>query len=93
VTEEELEQRIEKARIDRDTRFYLQKQPISMLPNSICNLSNLTDLNLYCNSLTNLPTNIGNLSNLTSLEAMTSAEAAITWVNHGIHPDEFIVQT
>jgi leucine-rich repeat protein SHOC2 len=25
--------------------------------------------------------------------AMTSAEAAITWVNHGIHPDEFSVQT
>jgi leucine-rich repeat protein SHOC2 len=24
---------------------------------------------------------------------MTSAETAITWVNHGIHPDEFIVQT
>jgi leucine-rich repeat protein SHOC2 len=24
---------------------------------------------------------------------MTSAEAAITWINHGIHPDEFAVQT
>jgi leucine-rich repeat protein SHOC2 len=24
---------------------------------------------------------------------MTSAEAAITWVNHGIHPNEFAVQT
>jgi leucine-rich repeat protein SHOC2 len=24
---------------------------------------------------------------------MTSAEAAITWVNHGIHPDEFAIQT
>jgi leucine-rich repeat protein SHOC2 len=24
---------------------------------------------------------------------MTSAEAAITWVNQGIHPDEFAVQT
>jgi leucine-rich repeat protein SHOC2 len=24
---------------------------------------------------------------------MTSAEAAITWVNHGVHPDEFAVQT
>ncbi len=24
---------------------------------------------------------------------MVSAEAAITWVNHGIHPDEFAVQT
>jgi leucine-rich repeat protein SHOC2 len=24
---------------------------------------------------------------------MTSAEAAITWVNHGIHPDEFTLQT
>jgi leucine-rich repeat protein SHOC2 len=24
---------------------------------------------------------------------ITSAEAAITWVNHGIHPDEFSVQT
>ena len=24
---------------------------------------------------------------------MTSAESAITWVNHGIHPDEFVVQT
>jgi leucine-rich repeat protein SHOC2 len=24
---------------------------------------------------------------------MTSAEAAITWVNHGIHPDEFSIQT
>ncbi len=25
--------------------------------------------------------------------AMTSAEAAITWVNHGIHPDKFSIQT
>jgi leucine-rich repeat protein SHOC2 len=24
---------------------------------------------------------------------MTSAEAAITWINHGIHPDEFAIQT
>jgi leucine-rich repeat protein SHOC2 len=24
---------------------------------------------------------------------MTSAEAAVTWVNHGIHPDKFAVQT
>jgi leucine-rich repeat protein SHOC2 len=24
---------------------------------------------------------------------MTSAEAAISWINHGIHPDEFTVQT
>jgi leucine-rich repeat protein SHOC2 len=24
---------------------------------------------------------------------MTSAEVAITWVNHGIHPDKFIIQT
>ena len=24
---------------------------------------------------------------------MTSAAAAITWVNHGIHPDEFTAQT
>jgi leucine-rich repeat protein SHOC2 len=24
---------------------------------------------------------------------MNSAEAAITWVNHGIHPDEFTVET
>jgi leucine-rich repeat protein SHOC2 len=24
---------------------------------------------------------------------MTSAEAAITWVNHGIHPDKFSIQT
>ena len=24
---------------------------------------------------------------------ITSAEAAIVWVNHGIHPDEFAVQT
>jgi leucine-rich repeat protein SHOC2 len=24
---------------------------------------------------------------------ITSAEAAITWVNHGIHPDTFAVQT
>jgi hypothetical protein len=24
---------------------------------------------------------------------MTSAEAAITWINHGIHPDDIAVQT
>jgi leucine-rich repeat protein SHOC2 len=24
---------------------------------------------------------------------ITNAEAAITWVNHGVHPDEFAVQT
>jgi hypothetical protein len=24
---------------------------------------------------------------------MTSAEAVITWVNHGMHPDRFTVQT
>jgi leucine-rich repeat protein SHOC2 len=24
---------------------------------------------------------------------LTSAEAAITWINHGIHPDKFATQT
>jgi leucine-rich repeat protein SHOC2 len=35
----------------------------------------------------------GHIHTLRVPPEMTSAEAAITWVNHGIHPDRFIIQT
>jgi leucine-rich repeat protein SHOC2 len=90
MTPYELEQIIDKAKIDRDlklylsesqltdlpesigdisslTHLYLRENQLSKLPKSIGNLSNLTHLNLIGNQLTSLPESIGNLSNLTHL--------------------------
>ena len=35
----------------------------------------------------------GHIHTLRVPPEMTSTEAAITWVNHGIHPDTFAIQT
>ena len=63
----ELEQIIEKARLDRVDNLDLRDCEISFLPESIGNLSSLTRLNLYRNKLTTLPESIHNLVNLTNL--------------------------
>ena len=70
MSEEELEQIIEKARIDRFDRLDIRKQNITILPDSIGSLTNLRILNLDKNQLTALPESIGNLTNLTSLNLM-----------------------
>jgi hypothetical protein len=65
----------------------LARNSISHLPDSFGNFCNLVDLGLESNPST------GHIHILRVPPEMTSAEAAITWVNHGIHPDEFSVQT
>ena len=67
MTEEELEEIIEKARIDRATKLDLSGKQLTSLPESIGNLSDLSTLLLYHNNLTSLPDSIGNLFNLTYL--------------------------
>jgi leucine-rich repeat protein SHOC2 len=63
----ELEEVIEKARLDRERELDLNDDDIITLPESIGDLCKLTHLDLGCNQLTTLPESIGNLSNLTSL--------------------------
>jgi leucine-rich repeat protein SHOC2 len=64
----ELEQIIEKARLDRVSEFSLDSKKIGVLPESIGNLSDLKSLCLSGNQLTSLPDSIFNLHNLTSLD-------------------------
>lgn len=44
--------------------LYLDQNQLKKLPDAICNLHNLTILNVAHNSLKTLPENIGNLKNL-----------------------------
>jgi leucine-rich repeat protein SHOC2 len=67
VTEEELEEIIEKARIDRVSELDLGDKQLSRLPDSIGNISTLKRLNLTGNGFTKLPDSIGNLTHLTRL--------------------------
>jgi leucine-rich repeat protein SHOC2 len=64
----ELEQIIEKARLDRYNHLYLDNNQISALPESIGSLSDLTGLFFRGNQLNTLPTSIGNLTNLTKID-------------------------
>jgi leucine-rich repeat protein SHOC2 len=68
----ELAQIIEVARRDRVTELDLQNRGLTMLPDSIGNLTDLTSLNLYGNSLTSLPESIGKLSKLVELSLGTN---------------------
>jgi leucine-rich repeat protein SHOC2 len=63
----ELEQIIEKARIDRSTELCLSYGQLASLPNSISTLSDLSVLDLSYNQLTSLPKSISHLSGLTTL--------------------------
>jgi leucine-rich repeat protein SHOC2 len=67
VSEEELEEIIEKARIDRASILNLYGSRIHKLPESIGNLTDLVELNINDNSLDYLPESIGNLVNLSQL--------------------------
>jgi leucine-rich repeat protein SHOC2 len=62
-----LERLIEQAEKNHSEKLDLQNCRISVLPESIGKLSQLTSLDLYNNELTSLPESIGNLSRLTSL--------------------------
>ena len=64
----ELEQIIEQARLDRVSELDLRKRQISILPESIGNLSSLNKLYLRHNHLISLPESIGNLTNLAHLD-------------------------
>jgi Leucine-rich repeat (LRR) protein len=68
VSEEELEEIIERARIDRVKRLYLGSSKITKLPESIGDLLNLTHLNLRDNQLVDLPISICSLQNLKYLK-------------------------
>lgn len=67
MTEEELEEIIEKARIDRSYRLNLSGNQLTTLPDSIGSLIHLTILDLDENRLTKLPDSICNLSKLNIL--------------------------
>ena len=68
MTEEELEEIIEKARIDRSKILDLRFNKLVSLPESIGNLSSLRELDLRANDLINLPESIGNLSRLREID-------------------------
>jgi leucine-rich repeat protein SHOC2 len=68
----ELTRIIEQARRDRLTELDLQNHGLTILPDSIGNLTDLTSLNLYGNSLTSLPESIGKLSKLVELSLGTN---------------------
>jgi leucine-rich repeat protein SHOC2 len=63
----ELEQIIERARVDRSTVLNLRSNQLMSLPESIGNLPDLAELYLHNNQLRSLPDSIGDLSNLTWL--------------------------
>jgi leucine-rich repeat protein SHOC2 len=63
-----LEQKIARFSRNKCTKLFLQNQQLTMLPDTIGNLSNLTYLNLSGNQLTILPDTIGDLSSLSGLE-------------------------
>jgi leucine-rich repeat protein SHOC2 len=67
MEQSELEERIEKARLDRSQTLSLTYNQITILPKSIGNLTNLTDLILEDNQLICLPDTIGNMVNLNML--------------------------
>lgn len=67
MTEEELEEIIEKARIFKYSELNLNERQVKSLPKSICNLTHLKKLNLADNQLIELPDSIGNLAKLTFL--------------------------
>jgi hypothetical protein len=87
----EVEEIIEKARLNNLAALTFKN--LDALPESICNLSNLVTrygnetiepepmvlLKMTCPSTNHIHI-------LRVPPGMTSAEAAITWVNHGIHP-------
>jgi leucine-rich repeat protein SHOC2 len=67
VTPAELEKLIAKARDEQWSVIELRGAGITALPESICELTNLTKLYLYGNKLERLPESIGQLTNLTEL--------------------------
>ena len=68
MSDEELEEVIEKARIDQTETLDLRFNKLVSLPESIGNLSNLRELDLRANDLINLPESIGNLSSLREID-------------------------
>jgi leucine-rich repeat protein SHOC2 len=68
VTEEELEEIIEKARIDRASELDLSNKRLARLPESIGSVCTLKRLCLKENKLTELPKSISNLTNLDNLD-------------------------
>jgi leucine-rich repeat protein SHOC2 len=68
VTEEELEEIIEKARIDRVSELDLRYKQLNRLPDIIGNIYTLRSLDLTGNKLTNLPDSISDLARLDTLD-------------------------
>lgn len=67
---EEVEQRIEKARVNRWKKLNLSGQHLTYIPESIRNLDSLTELDLSCNQITSSPSTIENLTNLSKLNCL-----------------------
>ncbi|MFM6224926.1 MAG: leucine-rich repeat domain-containing protein [Dolichospermum sp.] len=68
ATDQELLQIIEEAARNKETRLYFDFRQLTILPEAITQLSNLTVLCLRNNQLTTLPESIAQLSNLTALD-------------------------
>ncbi len=67
MSEEELEEIIEKARVERVSKLDLRCKNLMSLPNSIGNIYTLKELDITDNKLVELPSSIGNLINLKKL--------------------------
>ncbi|MFM6269748.1 MAG: leucine-rich repeat domain-containing protein, partial [Dolichospermum sp.] len=68
ATDQELLQIIEEAARNKETRLYFDFRQLTILPEAITQLSNLTVLCLRNNQLKTLPESIAQLSNLTALD-------------------------
>ncbi len=81
MTQEEVEQIIERARVDRSEELnlsgYRLNYQLKRLPESIEKLTNLTTLRLQNNQLTSLPESIGKLSRLTYLNLDSNQLASL----------------
>jgi leucine-rich repeat protein SHOC2 len=67
MTQSELAELIDRARIEKWNILDLESRGLTELPESIGTLHHLKILDLECNELTEIPDSIGNLTNLTEL--------------------------
>jgi hypothetical protein len=63
---------IEEINVPNEQITKIEFSMINVLPATICNLTNLTYLDVSYNELTELPVSIGNLTNLTDLKLMSN---------------------
>jgi Leucine-rich repeat (LRR) protein len=80
---EEVEQAITTAKDNRATVLSFKHRNVFFLPDSIGNLTNLTELDLTSNRLTSIPQSIRNLTNLTELDLSNNQLTSIPeWIGN-----------